>query len=95
MVRAGTVSLTRWMTNLLLLFNQLIRFVNGYIVLSSSPEQIAVWRGHTRELAKLGPFNSRVQETLRHRLFVILWPLFWRKRSEHNASRVSTEIQWF
>jgi ABC-type nitrate/sulfonate/bicarbonate transport system substrate-binding protein len=31
MVRAGTVSLTRWSAYVLLLFNQLIRFVNGDI----------------------------------------------------------------
>ena len=31
MVRAGSVSLTRWSAYVLLLFNQLIRFVNGDI----------------------------------------------------------------
>lgn len=37
------------------------------------PSRLLSGAGRTQELAKLGPFNSRVQETLRHRLFVILW----------------------
>jgi len=34
------------------------------------PSRLPSGAGTTQELAKLGPFNSRVQETLRHRLFV-------------------------
>ena len=34
---------------MLLLFNQLISFVNLYIVLSFSPEQIAVWQRAERK----------------------------------------------